>query len=136
MFSFQKFFNDIKKERERRQYFGRRGSYRGTNWRSLSQLHERHSQYFQGHPEELSVVFDKQRIMLDKNIIEYVDWVGRADITIQFEDWCEKNLEGFFSIHGWGNGRGNPNQEVDGIWRVHVDVMRKSDALLLKMMWK
>lgn len=129
---FRRIYNDIKKERECHKYFNHRNEY----WETDRSLLEQYDPYFQGHPEDLTAVFDKQRVMLDKNIIKYVNWVGRADITIQFKDWCETNLEGFFNIHGWGNGKGNPNQEVDGIWRVHVDVMRKSDALLLKMVWK
>lgn len=134
---FKKVCNEVRKEVERERYFSNR-----FRWRVLPNIpsRKRHSYsrrelYYQRHFEELTMIFDNQRVMLDKNIIEYIEWRGRADITEYFKNWCKRNLKGFYSIHGWGNGNGNSNQDVGGIWCIHVDVMRKSDKVMLKMVW-
>lgn len=140
---FRKCCNEIKKEVERRRY--RNG--RKPHWappsekeRSRYTSYFRHGSHYQGHFKELTMMFNDQRIMLDKNIIEYNEWVERAGITDYFTDWCRKNLKGFYDIHTWGDDIygeviGNSNQIIGGIWCIHVDVMRKSDMVLLKMVW-
>ena len=114
------FINDIRKNHERDVYYTR--CWTDRRWASNSICYK--------------IIFDNQRVMIDNDMLENNHGRGRFDYSNEFENWLRENLRGYYSIRGWGNGRGNPNQIEDGIWHLEVHCMRKEDALAVKMRWK
>jgi len=81
------------------------------------------------------IALGTQKEMIESGVlVKSTSW-GRYDYNNEFESWLTENLSGYYSLCGWGNGRGNHGQVDDGIWHLEVQCMRKQDAMAVKLRW-
>ena len=87
------------------------------------------------------IIFDNQIEMIEKGILksygEYNHNYKNNEYRniSEFEKWLDENLQGYYRVCAWGNGRSNPNQKYSGIWRMEVRCMRQEDAFTVRMVW-